>query len=147
MSNKQYPYLALRFQVELNSLMVGGFSEVSGLEVELQTEDYNEGGVNDFVHKLPKGAIYRNIILKRGMMDSDVLWKWLQGAVNGKIKDANKSGAIILWDSEGNPKWRWEFKDAYPVKWSGPQLRATGNEVAVETLELVHNGITEMRKV
>ena len=133
------PYLSFRFLVEIEGLVVGGFSEVSGLQAETQVEDYREGGVNDFIHRLPKETRYPNLTLKRGITDSDVLWKWHQDVINGKI--ARKSGYIILLDSEGNEKWRWNFIDAYPAKWVGPDLRADSNTVAFEAVELVHNGI------
>lgn len=133
------PYLSFRFLVEIDDLIVGGFSEVSGLEVEVDTEDYQEGGVNDYVHKLLKGTKYPNLILKRGVTDSDVLWKWHQDVVNGKIE--RKSGRIILLDSEGNEKWIWTFEDIHPIKWTGPDFKADNNAVSIETLELVHKGI------
>ena len=133
------PYSSFRFLVEIDGLVVAGFSEVSGLEADTQVEDYREGGVNDYVHKIPKETTYPNIILKRGITDSDVLWKWHQDVVSGKIE--RRSGYIVLLDSEGNETWRWNFIDAYPAKWTGPDLRAESSAVALESIELVHNGI------
>lgn len=133
------PYLGCRFVVEIDDLIVGGFSEVSGLQVETETEDYREGGVNDHVHKLPKGTKYSNLILKRGITDSDALWKWHQDVVTGKIE--RKSGRVILQDAEGNAKWLWAVEDLFPVKWTGPDFKADGSAVAIESLELVHRGI------
>jgi phage tail-like protein len=135
---KEDPYLNFRFLLEIDGLIRGGFSEVSGLQVEVDTEDYQEGGVNDFVHKLPKGARHQNLVLKRGMTDSGVLWKWHEDVINGKIEF--KSGRIIILDYEGTEKVHWRFKDAFPVKWVGPDFRADGNNVAIETLELIHKG-------
>jgi phage tail-like protein len=140
MTNREkYPYLSLRFLVEIQGLIVGGFSEVSGLQAETDVETIEEGGVNDYVHKFPKKTKYPNIVLKKGITDSDALWNWHQDVVNGK--KSRKSGFIILLDTEGNEKWRWHFVDAYPVKWSGPDLKADSNTIAVESLELAHNGI------
>jgi phage tail-like protein len=133
------PYLSFRFKVEVDSVIVGGFSEVSGLQIEIETEDYREGGVNDFVHKMPKVTKFTNLVLKRGITDCDKLWKWHRKAVEGKIE--RKTGRIILCDFNGNEKWRWEFKDAFPVKWSGPDLKADGSVVAIESLEIAHHGI------
>jgi phage tail-like protein len=138
-SERNDPYNIFIFQVEIQGLIVGGFSEVSGLQVETETYDFREGGVNDRLHKVPKGSKHSNITLKRGITDSDTLWKWYQNVVNGIVE--RKSGRIILLDSEGNEKWQWAFEDAYPVKWIGPDLRAKTGETAVETLELAHNGI------
>ena len=135
------PYLNFRFQVEIDGMIEATFSEASGLDIEIETEDYQEGGVNDYIHKLPKRCKYQNLVLKRGFTDSDVLWEWHQDAVKGKI--SRKSGRIILLGSEGEEVWRWLFEDAYPVKWGGPDFKADGNGVAIETLELVHKGITK----
>jgi len=138
------PYFSFQFLIEINGLITGGFSEVSGLQVEIETEEYREGGTNEYVHKLPKGTKYSNLVLKRGITDSDVLWNWLQDMVNGKIK--RRCGRIILQDSKGNEKWYWAFKEAYPVKWSGPDFKADSSTVAIETLELAHNGIEKITR-
>lgn len=133
------PYKTYRFLVEIEGLVSGGFSEVSGLQVEIDVEDYREGGVNDYVHKLPKFRKYPNLILKRGLTDSDVLLNWLENTAAGKIECRNIR--VILLDDEGEEKWYWIFKEAFPVKWSGADLKADGNSVAIETLELVHAGM------
>jgi phage tail-like protein len=125
--------------VEITGLVVAGFSEVSGLQTETETEDYREGGVNDYVHKLPKISKQSNITLKRGITDSELLWKWYRDVVAGKIQ--RKMVRIILYDSEGNEKWHWICNDAYPVKWAGPDFRATGDAMAIETLDLAHHGV------
>lgn len=133
------PYLAFNFKVEIRGLVVAGFSEVSGLQAETETEDYREGGLNQYVHKLAKLTKYPNLVLKRGLTDSEVLWQWHQQVVEGTIQRQN--GSVILLDATSAEKWRWNFSQAYPVKWMGPDFKADGNSVAIETLELVHNGI------
>lgn len=138
-AEREDPYLSFRFLVEIQGLVVGGFSEVAGLQANTEVEEIKEGGVNDFVHKLPKITKYPNITLKRGITDLDALWNWHQDIVNGKVE--RKTVFIILMDSEGNEKWRWSFEHAYPVKWTGPDLKADGSTVGVEALELAHNGI------
>jgi len=138
-AEREDPYISFGFLVEIHGLIVGGFSEVSGLQAETETEEIREGGVNDHVHKLPKISKYPNITLKRGITDSDTLWKWHHDVVNGTIE--RRSGFIILIDREGDERGWWHFIDAYPVKWTGPELRADSNTVAVETLELAHNGL------
>ena len=137
--DRKDPYLSFHFLLEIGGLIKGGFSEVSGLQAEVDTEDYEEGGVNDFVHKLPKATKYPNLILKRGMTDSDVLWKWHQDVIKGKID--RKKVRIIILDNKRQEALQWEFKEAYPVKWMGPEFRANDNNVSIETLELVHQGI------
>ena len=132
------PYTSFRYKIEIEGLIEGGFSEASGLQATTQVEDFREGGVNDYVHKLPKETTYQNITLKRGLADCDKLWNWLQAVISGKFKRRNIH--LFLVDNQGKEKWRWEFNDAYPVKWSGPEFKSDSNTVAFETLELVHNG-------
>ncbi len=135
------PYLSLKFRVEIKGLQVGGFSEVSGLQVEIDVHDYREGGVNEYMHRLAGPAkSSTNLVLKRGLMDAALFWNWQQEVVQGIIN--RKNGSIILLDQAGNEKWRWNFRGAYPVRWSGPELRANTAEIALETLELAHRGLT-----
>lgn len=141
-SERADPFLDARFLIEIDSLVVAGFSEVSGLEVELETEEYAEGGVNTYTHSLPKQFDYPNLVLERGVTDSRTLWQWVEDALNGRIE--RKNVRVILLDSVGQERWGWEFREAYPVKWAGPELDADRASVAVETLELTHNGITAM---
>ncbi|MGE5457231.1 MAG: phage tail protein [Methanococcaceae archaeon] len=136
---KPYPYTSFRFRIEIGGITVAQVSEISGLQFETETEPIEEGGVNDYVHQLPKRTKYQHITLKRGITDLDELWYWYQDVVNGNFQ--RKSGSIILMDVTGEEKWRWNFEEAYPVKWTGPDLKADSNTVAFESIELVHNGI------
>ena len=136
---KQDPYGAFRFRMEIDGLTVAQFSEISGLQAETETEPYEEGGVNDFVHELPKRTKFPHLTLKRGITDRDDLWQWYHDVVSGTVKRRN--GSVVLLDSAGEEKWRWTFDQAYPVKWTGPDLRADNNAVAFEAVELVHKGL------
>ena len=132
---------SFHFLVEIEGLVIGGFNEVTGLTVEVEIEEYREGGLNAYVHKLAGPARYpNNLVLKHGLTDSDTLWNWHQDVASGNIQRRN--GSIILLDSAGEEQWRWNFVDAYPVRWVGPDLRAGSAEVAIETLELVHRGLS-----
>lgn len=137
--DRRNPFVVFRFLVEIDGLAVGGFTEVSGLSVETETEDYWEGGLNSFLHKIVKGTKYPNLILRRGITLSDVLWKWHWDVAAGRIR--RESGSVILMDYEGNEKQRWSFFNAYPVKWSASDLKSDSSTIAIETLELVHEGI------
>ena len=139
LTNRVDPYLNFRFLVEINGQVVAGFSDVSSIECEIDTEEYQEGGVNDHVHHLLKAAKYRNLVLKRGLTDSDVLWKWQRDAADGIVK--RRTIRILLLDEKEDKTWHWQCMDAYPVRWTGPEFSGVGNSVAIETLELVHNGI------
>lgn len=136
------PYKVFRFVVEINGTQVGGFSEVTGLEVRTEVDEYREGGVNDYVHKIAKETRYPNLTLKRGITDATELWEWHQQVVGGNIE--RKTVSVVLLDALREEKWRWIFRDAYPVKWNGTDLNATGNTVAVESVELAHHGMTKL---
>ena len=138
---KADPYLSFRFLVEIQGLVVGGFSEASGLTAETEFDEQREGGVNEFVHKLPKLTKYPNLTLKRGLTDSEVLWKWHRDVTMGKVQRTTIH--LVLLNSEGNETWRWSFENAYPVKWIGPELKADGSAVALESLEIAHHGFNK----
>lgn len=145
MLNQKNPLLAYRYRVEIAGLFVAGFSEVSGLEQEIEIEELKEGGM-DFVHKLPMGVKHSNLVLKRGISEDSSLRMWydlvLKAITYGGIPIPKEPIVYIaLMDSEGNEKVRFMLKFAYPVKWVGPQLNAKTSEVAVETLELAHEGL------
>lgn len=120
----------------LASFLVGGFSEVSGLEATIGVFEYREGGVNDRVFKFPDRASYANIVLKRGVGLTNDLWSWHQSYVNGE--GATKNGLIILANDLKIPIKVWMFYDGIPIKWSGPSLNAMSAGVAIESLEISH---------
>ncbi len=134
------PLGAFRFRVEIQSIVEAGFSECSGLQAEIEVEEVQEGGLNDHVHRLPKGSKHVNLTLKRGLATSDKLWKWYEDVANGTIQ--RRTVNVFLLDAAGRQQWNWTFKEAYPVRWTGPELKADGSAIAVESLELVHNGFT-----
>lgn len=142
MSNRNDPYANYRFTVEIESLIVGGFSEVSGLEQTLETEDYQEGGVDGYTHSFPDRMTHPNLTLERGLTDSDTFWTWIDQVKHGQIERRN--GRIIVMDRTGREVWGWEFREAYPVKWSGPDLNATDGTVAFESIELTHRGLSRV---
>ena len=141
--NKQDPYTSFNFLVEIEGIISAGFSDISGLKIETEVEEFREGGVNNYVHKLPKLTKYGNLTLKHGMTDQDKLWNWYKDVIRGKINRTNVT--IFLQDITGKTLMHWEFSNAYPVKWTGPELKADSNTVAFETLELAHNGLARQK--
>ena len=133
------PYRNFSFLVEIDGITQAGFSDCSGFGASTDPIEYREGGETKTVRKLPGLTKYTNITLKWGLTDSRELYNWYRDVVNGKIE--RKSGSIILLDLEGNEKVRWNFFEAWPTKWDGPDFTAKGNDVAIETLELVHERI------
>jgi len=134
------PVLAFCFAVEISGLLVAGFSEVSGLQAETEVQEYREGGVNGYVHKRAGPVKYAsNLTLKKGITDSTELWCWYRDVMNGTIK--RKPVDVVLMNSAGEEWRRWKLQNAYPVKWTGPDMKAAASEVAVEILELAHEGL------
>jgi phage tail-like protein len=130
------PYRGFNFMVEIDGITQAGFQECGGLDTSTDPVDYREGTDPNHVRKLTGLNKYSAISLKRGITDSDELWKWRQTAIDGKTE--RKNGSIILLDETGAEKLRWNFANAWPSKWTGPALNSTGNAVAIEALELTH---------
>ncbi len=136
------PLLSFNFALEKEGFIEGFFMECSGLQSEREVEEYKEGGENSFIHKFPGRLKYSNIVLKRGITSSNKLWEWYEkGKEDGKV--ARKKVSILLLDPKGETVKRWNLEDAYPIKWSGPDLKTDSSNVAVETIELVHHGLTQ----
>jgi phage tail-like protein len=135
------------FSVEVDGVPIGRFTEVSGLEVSLETEEFQEGGVNDFTHHFPTRLTWPNITLKRGITFENLLLVWFEDSVGPKFAQTGKAGkartvAIKLISSKGRTLRSWELSDAYPVKWTGPQFAADSTDFATEQLEIAHSGFT-----
>ena len=118
---------------------LGGFSEASGLEMSLEVEDYKEGGRNDTVHKFPTRITWANLRLKRGIALSDDLWQWHYGFVEGGGQ--RRDLTVTLMNDLREPVRVWQVRRGLPVKWTGPAMNAARGEVAVEELEIAHEGL------
>lgn len=135
------PYRGYGFLVEFEGLIVGGFAEVTGLTLEIEGEPFREGGVNGYMQRLAGPARHpANLVLRRGITDSDALWSWQADVAAGKV--TRRNGSIILLDDAGDEARRWNVREALPVRWVGPELRASQAAVAIEALELAHRGLT-----
>jgi phage tail-like protein len=147
------PYRAFNFLITLvdssnaaggalsakGSKPAGGFSECSGLEMSMDVEDYKEGGNNGLTLHFPTRVKWANVRLKRGMATTDDLWQWHYGFVQGKV--VRRDGVVTLQDEQQKPVKMWSFTRGLPVKWTGPSLNAMQNQVAIEELEIVHEGL------
>jgi phage tail-like protein len=115
---------------------IGYFSRCSGLELWFDVYEYREGGNNDFVHRLPGGLNYPNLILSRGLTDNAALLNWVQAThTQAQMKE------ITLTLQGPNVERVWTFADAFPVKWTGPSISADDLGVATESLEIAHSGL------
>jgi phage tail-like protein len=145
----QDPIGNFRFSLELNQVKVAGFAECTGLQMETKVFEYKEGGNNLTSLKFPEATSYGNITLKRGISSSNELLEWQLDVANGKFsknaRASNPNVAIILNNEKGNPVKRWNLIRPFPVKWVAPDLKAAGSEVAIETIEIAHEGI-ELKK-
>ncbi len=140
---RQDPFVAFRFEIKLDDLSVAGFSDCTGLQMETEVQDYAEGGTNTHLLKFPTRTKQANLVLKRGIVDRE-MWDWYWDLTRGKVR--TRSGSIVVRDpSGGKSVMEWQFSDAFPCKWLGPELNAMQSNVAVETLELCHHGL-ERRK-
>jgi phage tail-like protein len=134
------PYLVGNFRVEIDGIAATSFSEVAGLEASIDVVDYRAGDAKvNSPQKLPGLNKYTNVTLKRGFVADASLWNWMQSGLNGTVLRANV--AIILMDQADKQVWRWILKNAWPCRWEGPMLCAMSSEVAIETLELCHEGL------
>lgn len=138
------PYRSFNFRLEIDGVALGSFSECSGLSSEGEAVDYREGAdVPLNVRKLPGLRTYANISLKRGITPNDELFRWYAQVINGApINTIRRNGSVVLMNEAREDVMRWNFRDAWPNKYEGPTLNASGNEVAIETIEIVHEGLT-----
>ena len=134
------PYRSFNFLVEIDGITQAGFQGCSGLDSQTASIDFRLGDDPMHVRKLTGLNSFSAISLKRGVTDSDELWKWRQTVVDGKTERRN--GSIVLLDDKGAEKVRWNFTNAWPCKWTGPAFNSTGNTIAVETLEIMHEEVT-----
>jgi len=118
----------------------GSFSEVSGLEVAIDPIDYRNGSEDIRVRKLPGLKKFTNITLKRGLIGDLGFWNWILDGQKGNVKRAD--GSVVLMDESGQQEvMRWNFVRGWPCKWTGPGMNAKNNEIAMETLEICHEGL------
>jgi phage tail-like protein len=111
--------------------------------VETEGFEYREGGVNEYVHRFAGPTKHPVLTLKHGLSPIDGLWSWHQDVVAGVIRRRN--GTIYLLDRQLLPVMWWDFKEALPMKWSGPALSAAAGAVAFESVEIAHHGLSRPR--
>jgi phage tail-like protein len=134
------PHRALspRFTVSIDDFDLGTWTKCEGLSVEYEVFEYQEGGWNDYTHRLPGRRKYPNVKLTRPLdKDSQQLVTWISQMVT---RPQRKHAEITVHNADGEVVCRWNLQDVCPVKWTGPTLDVAGNQVANETLELAHNG-------
>lgn len=133
------PLRNFRFRLEINGIQQAGFSEASGFDVTVDVIDYREGSDPTHVRKLSGLTKYGNVTLKWGVTDSMELYEWHRRIVDGTID--RKTVALVAVDEAGADKARWEIVEAWPTKYDPMDFNAKGNEVGIEMLEIVNEGV------
>lgn len=135
------PFRAFNFRLEIDGMTAGSFSECSGLSSDGDAVDYREGTDIPLTNRRLVGMRkYANITLKRGYTDNTELWDWYTNIMNG-IPD-RRNASIILMDEQRKDVLRWSIENAWINKIEGPSFKASGNEVAMESVEIVHESLT-----
>lgn len=137
-----YPHGRFRYKVEIDGLDAGGFSEVSGFDLSIDVMEYREGDGVQTPMKMPGLRRYSNIVLKQGLADSMVLYDWITTAVDGAVE--RKTITITLLDEEESPAASWQVINAWPTRYTAPDFDANASEVAIESLEIAHEGMTRV---
>lgn len=126
------PFSNFRYLVEIDAVVQGSFAECTGFGSSIEVIEYREGGDSATVRKLPGKVSYSDLTLKWGITDSRELYDWHLSAINGQIQ--RKNGSIVLLDDVGQEKVRWNFFNAWPSRYDGPDLSAKGSDIAIDTL-------------
>ncbi|HEX8183320.1 MAG TPA: phage tail protein [Blastocatellia bacterium] len=143
---REDPYAGYNFEVVVTGIsddgksVKGSFAEVSGLEVSMDPIEYRNGSEDITVRKLPGLKKFTNITLKRGVTGDLAFWNWIVQGMNGTI--LRTEGSIILLNESRQEVMRWNFKRAWPCKFTGPGLNSKNNEIAMETVEICHEGLS-----
>jgi phage tail-like protein len=133
---------AFRFVVDVGGEPQGAFTECTLPSLEWEVEEVKEGGVNTFVHQLPGRRKAARITLKNGLGKNELLRWYMQSLNEVPNKQYRKPVTITLLDPTYKPIVVWNIENAYPIKWTGPELKTDSNTIAIQTLELVCGEIT-----
>jgi phage tail-like protein len=143
---REDPYASHQFEVVITGIsddgtaVKGSFSECTGLDVSIDPIEYRNGSEDFTPRKIPGLKKFPNIVLKRGIIGDLTFWNWILEGMNGAVH--RTEGAILLVDEAKNEVMRWHFKRGWPTKFTGPALNAKTNEIAMETLEIAHEGLS-----
>lgn len=142
-TSREDPLVGFHFAVEVQGVITGYFTECSGLGSENEVIEHkvvNESGV-EVVMKIPGRLKWENVVLKRGITSNMDIWTWRKMVEDGDVAGARQNGSIVMYDQTLSEVARWNFENAWPVKCTGPQPKADGNEIGVEELTIAHEFI------
>ncbi len=137
------PLLGFNYALEIGDKMAGYFTEASGIGSEHEIVEHKvvDSTGHEMVHKIPGRLKWQDVTLKRGITEDLAIWVWRQEIEQGKIGDARQNCSIIMFDRNYEEIARWSLLNAWPSKITGPSLKSDGNEVGVEELTIVHEGL------
>lgn len=137
-----YPHGKFRYKVEIDGLEAGGFSEASGFDASIDVIEYREGDMVQTPMKIPGLKKYGNITLKQGVADSMVMYEWMIAGVEGEVE--RKTITITILDETETAAASWQVINAWPTKYTAPDFNATSSEIAIESVEIAHEGMTRV---
>lgn len=144
-SQRRDPFPVYCFRVEITTARIDGatafFKSLSGVKYETDVVDFQEGGVNDYTHRLVGATKWANLILKRGFSRSPDLLVWREQWLADGFRERCKKGKIAQLNTKLEEVYVWEFKDAWPCKWELSEFDASKSELSIETLEIAHHGL------
>lgn len=133
-----------KFMVEIDNQALGAFTECTLPALQVDVDKVNEGGLNDYVHQLPKGIQAGSITLKHGLVkaQNDAMMNWYFLVLRGQVKDAMKSVTVVMLGEDNTPVMNFHFENCYPIKWQGPSLNAGQGAVAIEEVQLAYHSVS-----
>jgi phage tail-like protein len=143
MAETRDPLVSFHYGIEVQGVVKGYFTECSGIGSEHELIEHkvvDEKG-RESIQKIPGRLKWENITLKRGITGDMDIWKWRDEIVKGQVEDARHSGSVIMYNQALEEVARWDFQNAWPLKVSGPSMKADSNEFGVEELVIVHEGL------
>ncbi|MBL8120619.1 MAG: phage tail protein [Anaerolineae bacterium] len=129
-----------RFTVAVDGINYAAFTEFTLPTLQLETQEIKEGGQNTFAHKLPVRVTAGSATLRHGVATDLTLLKWYLSVLKGDIVNATRQVTVIMYTTNRSVLSTWSFRNAYPIKWSGPSFKADSSSVAIEEIEFVHHG-------
>lgn len=143
MTDRRDPLVGFHYAIEIEGQVTGFFTECSGIGSENEVIEHKivDSKGREHIMKIPGRLKWENITLKRGITDNMDIWEWRDMVVQGKVDDARRNGSIVMFDQSLNEVARWNFINAWPVKVSGPTVKADSNEFAIEELVITHEGL------
>jgi len=133
-------FVSFRFAVAVDGISYAAFTEFTLPTLTMETEEIKEGGQNTYAHKLPVRVGVGSATLRHGIANDFTLLNWYMDMLKGDIAAATRQVTVIMFEGTRVPLMTWTFRQAYPIKWSGPSLKTDGNSVGIEEIEFVHHG-------